>query len=148
MDTDFENIHRIINDYCWYADTRDVDAIVGLFALDGVMNAEPAGLGVFEGRDALLKFYGDLLPQHEYSQHIAGNHRIDIDGDEAAGTSYYLMQGAIKGAGPISAGGYFEDRFVRSADGWRIAFRRGVPLIPFNLGAMTNSQDGTAHARQ
>lgn len=142
MTEDHLAIQRLTSDFCWCADTRDVDGIVALFAADGVFDAEPAGLGVFEGHEALSGFFGSLLPAHEYSQHIIGNHRIDLDGDTATGTSYYLMQGAIKGTGRISAAGYYEDRYVRTSDGWRLQSRRGVPLVPFNIDAMTENLAG------
>ena len=139
MSSDIDLIQRLANDYCWCADTHDLDGMISLFTTDGVMDAEAVGLSIVRGHDALREFYGSLLPLHEYSQHLSGTHRIDIDGDTATGTSYYLMQGAVKGAGPISAAGYFEDRYMRTADGWRFSYRRGVPLVPPNLSAMTDS---------
>ena len=146
MSTDIDEIQRLANDYCWCADTHDVDGMVALFTTDGVMDAEALGMEIIRGHDALRKFYGLILPMHEYSQHLAGNHRIDIDGDTAGGTSYYLMQGAVKELGPISAAGYFEDKYVRTAEGWRFSCRRGVPLLPPNLRAMMESM-GIAAAK-
>ncbi len=144
MNSDINAIQRLVNDYCWYADTHDAEGIVSLFTADGVMDAEAVGLEVFRGQEALRSFYTSIIPLHEYSQHLSGTHRVDIDGDTAKGTSYYLMHGAVKGAGPISAAGYFEDRYVRTPDGWRIAYRRGVPLVPPNLSAMIDALGSTA----
>jgi hypothetical protein len=48
------------------------------------------------------------------------------------------MQGAVRGGAPISAAGYYEDTYVRTPDGWRIASRRGVPLGPPRLAPMTD----------
>lgn len=133
MKHDFEAIRRLADDYCWYADTHDVDGIVGLFTDDGVMDATAVGMQVFRGTEALQAFYAKIIPLHEWSQHLAGTHRIDLGGDTATGTSYYLMHGAVKDGGPISAAGYFEDRYTRTANGWRFASRRGVPLGPPNI---------------
>jgi ketosteroid isomerase-like protein len=140
--TDSDQIRRLADDYCWYADARDVDGMVSLFTKNGVMDAQAVGMNIIQGHEALREFYKLILPMHEYSQHLSGTHRIDIEGDSAKGTSYYLMQGAIMGAGPISAAGYFEDQYVRTADGWRFSSRRGVPLIPPNLKAMTDWVSG------
>lgn len=136
-----DQIRRLVDDYCWYADTRDVEGIVSLFTPEGVFDATPIGLGKMVGTAELRQFFQELLPVHEYSQHLSGNCRIDVDvdGEAARGMSYYSMQGAIKGSGPISAAGYYEDRYVLTPDGWRIEFRRGVPLLPSNLEAMTST---------
>lgn len=136
MSTDIFEIQRLANDYCWFADTHDVDGILSLFTADGVMDAEALGMETIRGEESLRKFYDTIIPLHEYSQHLSGTHRVDLDGDKASGTSYYLMHGAVKGAGPISAAGYFEDQYERTADGWKFSSRRGVPLAPPNLSAM------------
>lgn len=137
MNADIFCIQRLASDYCWYADHRDVDGIVSLFSEGAVFDARAVGLTEVTGLEALRDFFQSLLPLHEYSQHMLGNHRIDLDGNSARGTCYYLMQGAIRNAGPISAAGYYEDAYVRTAEGWRIASRRGVPLTPPRLTAMT-----------
>lgn len=136
MSTDLDDIRRLADDYCWHADMHDVDGIVALFADDGVMDASAVGFGLIRGAAELRRFYEQIIPLHEYSQHLSGTHRIDVDGDEARGTAYYLMHGAVKGGDPISAAGYFEDRYVRTPSGWRILSRRGVPLGPPNLDPM------------
>ncbi len=136
MNRDMDEIRRLADDYCWYADTHDVDGLVSLFTADGVMDATAVGFDVIAGQHELRSFYEKIMPLHQYSQHLSGTHRIDIDGDEARGTSYYLMHGAVKDAGTISAAGYFQDRYMRTSEGWRIASRRGMPLVPPNLDPM------------
>lgn len=138
MSDDLTQIQRLAADYCWHADHRDVEGIVSLFTEDAVFDARPVGLSQIQGRAALREFFGMLLPLHEYSQHLSGNHRIDLDKQAARGTCYYLMQGAVRGGAPISAAGYYEDTYVRTSDGWRIASRRGVPLGPPRLAPMTD----------
>lgn len=137
MSQDVVDIQRLSSDYCWYADHRNVDGIVSLFTQDARFDARPMGLSLIQGRDALLAFFGTLLPMHEYSHHLCGNHRVDVQQDAASGTCHYLMIGAIRGEGQISAAGYFEDTYLRTPDGWRIASRRGSPLAPPKIEPMT-----------
>ncbi|MEJ8568580.1 nuclear transport factor 2 family protein [Elongatibacter sediminis] len=143
MISDLDRIRRLADDYCWFADNHDAEGIVSLFTPDGVMDATAMGMGVIQGEQELRRFYREIIPLHEYSQHISGTHRIDLDGDQAAGTAYYLMHGAVKDAGPISAAGYFQDDYVRTSAGWRIRSRRGVPLAPPNLSAIIEQMDAT-----
>lgn len=130
MYTDYEEIRRLTIDYCWFADMRDVSGIVELFGGDYCFDAQEFGIPLVSGRDALHEFFGHLLPNHECSQHISSNHRIDIDGAAGQGTSYYFMVGIAKNHEPVSAAGFYEDAYVRTEDGWRISRRRGVPLLP------------------
>lgn len=146
MNRDLDEIRRLADDYCWYADTHDVDGLLSLFTADAVMDAEAVGFGILTGQKELRGFYEQIIPLHEYSQHLSGTHRIDLNGDSAEGTSYYLMHGAVKDAGPISAAGYFQDRYVRTSEGWRISSRTGVPLIPPNLDPMRDRMNASGSA--
>jgi hypothetical protein len=135
---DVLDIQRLASDYCWCADHRNVEGIVALFTEDACFDARPMGLSLIQGHVALRDFFGTLLPMHEYSHHLCGNFRIDIQQDTACGTCHYLMLGAIREEGAISAAGYFDDTYVRTPDGWRIASRRGAPLVPPKIDPMTN----------
>jgi len=136
MSTDYEAIRRLTIDYCWYADTQDVPGIVALFDGDYVFDATKFGIPVIEGRDSLLEFFAALLPGHQCSQHISSNHRIDIAGASAKGTSYYFMMGVAKDGETISAAGYYEDDYILTEQGWRISVRRGVPLLPADMAGV------------
>ncbi|MEY3618629.1 MAG: hypothetical protein RL726_1327, partial [Actinomycetota bacterium] len=60
-------------------------------------------------------------------QHLLGNHRVDIDGDRATCSSYLQSQHVRRSAegGPnFIVAGQYEDTMIRTADGWRIEFRR------------------------
>ncbi|WP_425409877.1 nuclear transport factor 2 family protein [Hyphococcus sp.] len=129
---DFLAIERVVFDYCWFADMQDIDALVSLFDQDGIMDASEFGLPVIKGRQSLRDFFQTLLETHKCSQHLAGNFRVDIAKNEASGTSYYVMEGLLKDSSPISAKGYYKDRFVRTTEGWKILRRKGIPLLPVN----------------
>jgi 3-phenylpropionate/cinnamic acid dioxygenase small subunit len=61
------------------------------------------------------------------SQHLIGNVTVELEGDEAACVSYLQAQhvkaGTPGGDNYIIAGRY-DDRLVRTADGWRMSERR------------------------
>jgi len=136
MSADYEAIRRLTIDYCWFADTQDVAGIVALFDGDYVFDATKFGIPRIEGRESLLEFFGSLLPTHQCSQHVSSNHRIDIDGVSAKGTSYYFMMGVAKDGEPISAAGYYADDYILTEHGWRISVRRGVPLLPPDMAGV------------
>lgn len=60
------------------------------------------------------------------------NHRIEVAGDEATGTVYYLAIGVLRRGGTENQSrGYYADQYLRTADGWRFRARVGHALIPW-----------------
>jgi hypothetical protein len=61
------------------------------------------------------------------TQHFVVNRHVDLDGDTATGRSYfYNPMGSPDGKGGLSlffVGGYYNDVFRRTPDGWRIVER-------------------------
>lgn len=104
--------------------------IVELFTPEGVWESDEARL---EGRDALLGFFGDAeAAAGRKSRHVSSNIAITVTGDDTAeGLSYFTLYRHV-GAKPRVPDldgqpvivGHYTDRFVRTADGWRIAHRR------------------------
>ncbi len=80
-----------------------------------------AGL-VFENRDALVSYMRENLGDGLISMHHAHHPEIVVDGDQATGRWYledkviapdfdFVLEGAA----------FYNDRYVRTPDGWRIA---------------------------
>ena len=61
------------------------------------------------------------------TQHFISNTTVDLDGDEARTRTYVINpMGFPKDDGSLhifTVGAYYNDRLVRTADGWRIADR-------------------------
>jgi ketosteroid isomerase-like protein len=111
--------------YCRALDTKDWDALRDVFAPDAVgdLAASTPQVGV----DAIIARVSQALRHLDDSQHLVGNHEVVVDGDTATHRCYLQAQHVRKAAvsGPnYLVGGRYEDRFVRTDAGWRIAHRQ------------------------
>lgn len=109
--------------YAWALDTKNFDALDDVFTPD----ARADLLEMLEGREAIKARVRRALEPLDRTQHLLGNHRVDIDGDRATCSSYLQSQHVRRGTegGPnFIVAGQYEDTLVRTADGWRIEFRR------------------------
>jgi ketosteroid isomerase-like protein len=129
---DVAAIVRLTHDYALYNDTFQVDRLVDLFVSDAWFDMEPAGLEHYVGRDAIRDFFEREKRALSHVMHLTSNHRIDVAGDRASGTAYFLAMGIVRrGERENHARGYYDDAYVRTPDGWRFASRRSVPLLPW-----------------
>ncbi|WP_342661099.1 Uncharacterized protein Rruber_02119 [Rhodococcus ruber] len=78
------------------------------------------------GRDGIVAVVRAHLGGCGPSQHLLGNHRIEVDGDRARSLTYARVHHV--GAGPAVGASYecfgeYDDRWVRTRDGWRLTSR-------------------------
>lgn len=96
--------------------------LAALFTEDAVLDLGP--FGRYEGRTNLLHAFEHVLPQAtKWSTHYIVSPQISIDGDAATGHWYYLIQAvpaSPPGASVMPIFGSYADRYVRTADGWKI----------------------------
>lgn len=115
--------------YARAVDFRDQDALVELFTPDAILTVGES----LEGRDA-IRAWIRARPDEVRSRHVISNAFVDvIDADSARGIAYLtlyrhegpesLRHGPVPLSGPAAVG-HYEDRFVRTADGWRFSTRR------------------------
>jgi len=113
--------------YSYALDDRRFDDLDDVFLPDAT-----AELGRhLEGRDAIKDRIRDALVPLDVSQHLVATHEIRVDGDRATGRCYLQAQHVRTGPdGPtlLMVGGRYEDRYVRTTEGWRIAHRALVVL--------------------
>lgn len=110
--------------YCWALDTRDWDALCDVFLPDAT--ADLASGTALVGVEAIAARCEAALGHLDSSQHIVSTHQVDIDGDAATHRCQLHAQhtrAAAAGGANYVVGGRYEDRMVRTADGWRIAHR-------------------------
>lgn len=122
-------IIEITHRYCWALDSRDWALLDDVFVPDAT--AELRSATVLEGRDAIRDRIRRSVAPLDATQHTVTNHMIEVIGDTATSRCYLHSQHvrhAAEGGVLYVIAGRYEDRFVRTADGWRIAFRRLVEV--------------------
>lgn len=111
---------RLIALYANLNDEARWDEVAALYAEDGVMFRPTAPDAPIYGREAILAAFKSRPART--TRHVCSNVVITVESpDTASGVSAMLLfTGA---AAPLV--GSFHDRFVRTAEGWRFAERRG-----------------------
>lgn len=115
---------RLIALYANLNDAARWEELAALYAADGLMTRPTAPDAPIVGRAAILAAFQSRPPRT--TRHVCSNVVIDVESAaEARGTSAMLL---FTGA-PTPLVGSFHDRFVRTAEGWRFAERRGTLLF-------------------
>jgi uncharacterized protein (TIGR02246 family) len=102
-------------------DAKDWDAYTELFLEDGKFTIEGQAR---HGREEIVAGPRRDLDRYDSLQHYSTNHKVKVDGDEAT-SSHYLIAVHIDDAGAMElhadAGGRYDCKCVRTAEGWRFA---------------------------
>ena len=125
------SIRELTHKYSMHVDnTHDFDALSLLFTEDGIFDASEVGLPAFEGREGVRSGFVEMDKQISASCHIVGNHLIEVTGDTASGTCWYYGRGMMLGGEHRDSCGYYDDKYVHTADGWRFGSRILHLLVP------------------
>lgn len=110
--------------YCRTLDDRDWDGLRDVFVADAT--ATFGGSGLLDGLPAITAQCRAALGPLDASQHLVSNHEVAVDGDAATHrcelVARHRRRGAADGPEYLVVGRY-DDRFVRTPDGWRITAR-------------------------
>ncbi|MFK7919350.1 MAG: nuclear transport factor 2 family protein [Ilumatobacter sp.] len=121
---DERNIIAVATNYTWALDEHRFDDLRDVFIADAT--GELGNPTLLQGIDAIIERISSALSPLDDSQHLIGNHQVALDGDEAEHRCYlhaqHIRTNAVGGPHYIVAGRY-EDQFVRTSVGWRIAHR-------------------------
>jgi hypothetical protein len=116
-------LRHLVDSYAIGCDKRDLDILLSCFA-DGGTNTVH-----WLDRDATsMTAPADLeriptgLARYDQTFHFVGNHRVQVDGDEASGDTYCIAH-HLTGKDDYVMHIRYEDTYVRTADGWRIRTR-------------------------
>lgn len=123
---------NVIAAFAIHVDHREFDKAVALFAPDGKFIRPDLQA---EGREEIAKIWVDR-PESVVTKHmLTPTFFTEIEADSAASvTPFTLYQTEWDGEGlpkfgqPVAIA-EFHDRFIRTEEGWRIAERRGVPVL-------------------
>ncbi len=125
-------ISDLLIDFARCLDVRDWDGYLANFAADGVLVLP---FGTFTGREAIAAHATHGLDAFDATHHVSTNHAIAIEGDTASSRSYLLVAHVPDAAAPGDhgdAGGWYDCRYRREADGWR--FTRVALTVVFTTG--------------
>lgn len=130
MTDDRTALVELLADFAAATDARDWTTIAALLTDDAVAYGARGPAAVVERMQGAL---GGVGP----SQHLLGNHRVQVDGDTARTRTYGRVHHV--GAGPMTGSYYeclgdYDDHWRRTASGWRLARRRFE--IRISLGDM------------
>jgi len=118
---DVEAIRDLARRYAHHVWQNEVEKLAGLFSEDGEM--DPGTRPPIRGRAALDAGFREMLTTGSVFLPFVQQHVVDLAGDTATGTCYIDLRAEVGGKSMIGAG-WYADRYVRAADGWRIQSRK------------------------
>lgn len=107
-------------------DTKQIDKVMDLFAEDAVFDESnvDAALGRPQGREAIRAHLDGEIRALVGCFHLTGNHIIEeINEAGARGTCSVYCDALFNNDESIHVVGWYEDRYLRTADGWKFASR-------------------------
>ncbi len=120
---DREDIIDLAVRYAWALDSKNVDGLRDVFTPDATAMLRGVECN---GVDQIIARIGGSILRLDCTQHLISNHQVIVDGDTATHRCQLQSQhvrAATEGGHNFIVGGYYEDRVVRTPDGWRIAHR-------------------------
>jgi ketosteroid isomerase-like protein len=115
-------IQDLLLDYSHAVDRREWDALDAIFTPDATIDFRATG-GAHGDLAAIKEFLAKALANFAVSQHLIAPSRIKLAGDTATGRTMCHNPMVLDGGQVLFVGLWYVDRFVRTADGWRIADR-------------------------
>ena len=123
--TDRVDILETMYAYCRHADNLDGDAMADLFVKDCIANFVPGGEDtILRGQDALRAFLNGALGVTVSGSHHISNAELIFETPDRVALHCYMYSWQRFRGFPTTADchrwGRYENRFVRTVDGWRL----------------------------
>ena len=114
------DIQRVITEYAWAIDNGDWALLKSVFTDDAHLDYSSAG-GPAGPRNEILLWLEQSLSVVPAIQHLVSNFQIDLSEDRAKVRAMFWCAARLPGMDDLfSAGGYYNEDFVRTAAGWKI----------------------------
>ncbi len=119
-------IDNLLTRYATAVDTKDWDLYASCFTPDAFIDYTAAG-GIKGTLPEVKEWLAQVMPLFPMTQHVVTNRVVVITGDRATSRCCFFNPMGIsdgkRGLTLFFDGGYYNDKLVRTADGWRIAER-------------------------
>jgi 3-phenylpropionate/cinnamic acid dioxygenase small subunit len=113
--------------YCHACDDGDFDRLSELFTPEGTFTYAVREVA---GRAALREYFTEVQTPERRGKHLTANPVLSIDGDAATVTSDWVFLVFDQGVLVPKLTGRYEDTLVRAGQGWQLAARLVVPMLP------------------
>lgn len=127
-------IEQLLIRYCHALDRRDWDGYRNVFTPDAVIEDVTAGAATVA---EMLDFLPNALRRVRISQHAVSTVLLTVDGDRATAHSVCHCPMVIELGDGTTAfmfqGLWYDDRLVRTTDGWRISRRAERDYFAHNV---------------
>ncbi len=126
--SDVQDISDVLVRYATGIDRRDWPLFRTVFTDD--CELDYGEIGRWQGVDAVTDF---MIATHQmagHTMHRITNKAVAVDGDTATARAYIdaLIMAQDNSSG-VNAAGYYDDEFVRTDAGWRLARRRFTAVL-------------------
>lgn len=119
-------IEDLLTRYATAVDAKEWDAFTSCFTADAVLDYTAAG-GIRGGLAEARQWLSEVMPYFPMCQHIVTNRAVVLHGDTATSRScLFNPMGMPDGRGGFELffdGAYYNDKLVRTPQGWRIRER-------------------------
>ena len=128
--TDRIEIDDLLTRYATAVDTKDWDLFASCFTADAFIDYTSAG-GIKGTLSEVKQWLAQVMTAFPMTQHLVTNRAVVIAGDSATSRCVFFnpmgLAGDSGGLILFLEGGYYNDKLVRTAAGWRIAQRIEEP---------------------
>lgn len=124
MSDDISSIINTVNRYAVAVDSHRYGLFDQVFTED--IHCDFGGGAAFTDRATLISVFADIHAVFDATQHMTMGHTVDVRGDAANCLSYVSgrFRREVEGRPCVfESTGWYDDRLVRTADGWRIQER-------------------------
>jgi ketosteroid isomerase-like protein len=103
----------------WGKVSHNAEVVASLFAEDGIWKSDSHG--EVKGRDAIRDTFLKFQKAQPFAFHSAATPLIRVNGDYAEGEWHLIVFGTLHNGRAFWSTGIYEDKFKRTAEGWRLA---------------------------
>ena len=119
-------ISDLLHRYAHAVDSKDWALYARCFTPDARIDYSSSG-GAAGSFAEVAEWIAKTMDIFSMTQHFVTNSLVTIDGDKASGRAYFYNPMTLPdqdgGVQYLIVGGYYNDRYARTAEGWRITER-------------------------